>query len=110
MQEKIINRDEAVQTIKLWQDEGREVEVRLRFGQGVTQTHSGYVTVELDGRVVIAHVVDRNHYYTTVMELSAFNAIRLSESESAIIFAGPQENGRTIESVIIACRKQVAEG
>jgi hypothetical protein len=34
MQEKIINRDEAVQTIKLWQDEDRDVEVRLRFSQG----------------------------------------------------------------------------
>jgi hypothetical protein len=110
MQEKIINRDEAVQTLKLWQDEGRNVEVRLRFGQGVTQTHSGYVTVEPDGRVVVAHIVNRNHYYTTVMELSAFNAIKLIESESALIFAEPQGNGRTFESVMIACRKQGADG
>jgi hypothetical protein len=58
MQEKIINRDEAARTIKLWQDEGRDVEVRLRFSQGITQTHPGYVTMEPDGRVVVAHVVD----------------------------------------------------
>jgi hypothetical protein len=109
MQEKIINRDEAVETIKLWQDEGRDVEVRLRFSQGITQTHPGYVRVEPDGRVVVAHVVDRDRYYTTVIDPSTFNAIRLIESESAIIFAEPQEYGRTFESVIIACRKQPTE-
>jgi hypothetical protein len=110
MQEKIINLEAAVQTIKIWQDEGRGIEVRLRFSQGITQTHSGYVRVEPDGRVVIAHVADRDRYYTTVIEPSTFNAIKLIESESAIIFAEPQEYGRTFESVIIACRKQAAEG
>jgi hypothetical protein len=67
------------------------------------------VTVESDGRVVVAHVVDRNHYYTTVIELSTFSAIKLIESESAIIFAEPREDSRTFESVIIACRKRAAE-
>jgi hypothetical protein len=110
MQEKIIKRDEAMQTIKLWQDEGRDVEVRLRFSQGITQTHPGYVRVEPDGRVVVAHVVDRDRYYTTVIDPSTFTAIKLIESESAIIFAEPQEYWRTFESVIIACRKEVAEG
>jgi hypothetical protein len=104
MQEKIINRDEAVQTIKLWQDEGRDVEVRLRFSQGITQTHSGYVSVEQDGRVIVADV-DRDRYYTTVIDPSSFTAIKLIESESAIIFAEPQEHWRTFESVIIACRQ-----
>ncbi len=106
MQEKIISQNEAVQTIKLWQDEGRDVELRLRFSQGITQTHTGYVRVEPDGRVVVAHVEDRDRYYTTVIELSTFTAIKLIESESAIILAEPQEYRRTFESVIIACRKQ----
>jgi hypothetical protein len=110
MQEKIINRDEAMQTIKLWQDEGRNVEVRLRFSQGITQTHPGYVRIEPDGRVVIVHVADRDSYYTTVIEPSTFKVIKLIESESAIIFAEPQEHRRTFESVIIACRKHEDDG
>jgi hypothetical protein len=109
MEAKIINRDEAVQTIKLWQDENRDVEVRLRFSQGIMQTHPGYVAVESDGRVIVAHVVNRNHYYTTVIEISAFDTIKLIESESAIIFAEPQDDSRTFESVIIACRKVTAD-
>jgi hypothetical protein len=106
MQEKIIDRDKAVQTIKLWQDAARAVEVRLRFTQGITQTHPGYVTLEPDGRIVVAHVIDRNHYFTTVIELSTFNEIKLIESESAIIFAEPWEGSGTFESVMIACRQQ----
>jgi hypothetical protein len=104
MQEKIINLEEAVQTIKRWQEAGRDVEVRLRFSQGITQTHSGYVSVEQDGRVVVADV-DRDRYYTTVIDPSPFTAIKLIESESAIIFAEPQENWHTFESVILACRQ-----
>jgi hypothetical protein len=105
MQEKIINQDQALQTIKLWQNEGRNVEVRLRFSQGITLTHPGDVRVEPDGQVVVAHVVDRDRYYTTVIDPSNFAAIKLIESESAIIFAEPQECWRTFESVILACRK-----
>jgi hypothetical protein len=110
MQEKIIDRDKAVQTIKRWQDETRAVEVRLRFTEGITQTHPGYVTFEPDGRVVVAHVIDRDHYFTTVIELSTFSEIKLIESESAIIFAGPSEDSGTFESVMIACRQQAAAG
>jgi hypothetical protein len=104
MQEKTIDRDKAVQMIKLWQHENRAVEVRLRFTQGITQTHPGYVTLEPDGRVVVAHVIDRDHYFTTVIELSTFNAITLIESESAIVFAEPREDSDAFESVMIACR------
>jgi hypothetical protein len=105
MREKIINRDEAMRTIKLWQDEGRDVEVRLRFSQGGTESHPGYVRVELDGRVFIAYVAYRDPYYTTVIDLSTFTAFKVLESKSAIIFAEPHEYRRTFESVIIACRK-----
>jgi hypothetical protein len=109
VQEKIIDRDKAVQTIKLWQNESRAVEVRLRFSHGITQTHPGYVTVELDGRVVVAHVVDRNHYLTTVIELSTFNVFKLIETENAITFSEPLEDSGNFESVMIACREQVDE-
>ena len=110
MQEKIINQDKAAQALKLWQNEDRTVEVRIHFSQGITQTHPGYVTVEPDGRVVVAHVVDRDHYLTTVIELSTFKVFKMIESENAIIFTQPQEPPSAIESVMLVSRDRANEG
>src|SRR5437868_6174003 len=106
MQEKTITQDEAIRTIKNWQREDRPVEVRVSFSEGVTQTHPGRVTVEPEERVVVAHVVNRDQYLTTVIEVSAFDVIMLIESENAITFSEPTNTWGLIRAVTIACRQQ----
>lgn len=105
MEERTIELDKAVETIRRWQEEGRSVEIRLRFRQGITLTHPGYVTIEPDGRAVVAHVVDRNHFFTTVIALSSFKELRLLESESAITAVGGEGDANVFEAVTIACRQ-----
>lgn len=80
------------------------MEVRLRLGEGLTLSHAGYVAVEPDGLIVIADVVDENRYFTTVLRMSAFESIRMSESESAIVFERPNDSSSAINEVIVACR------
>ncbi|MCI0488137.1 MAG: hypothetical protein L0229_16235 [Blastocatellia bacterium] len=106
MPETKINDAAAAQIIQSWQAEQRPVEVLIRFSQGMVQSHPGYITYEPEGRVVVADVVDKDHYLTTVLDLSAFETIKLSETESALIFEEPSATSRTFESVTIARRKQ----
>jgi hypothetical protein len=106
MKETTISQDEAVQIMRLWQEERRPAEVRLRFSQGLIQTHPGYVMVEPEGKVVIAHVVSKNHFLTTVLDLFAFDSIKLIESGNAITFAEPVDSPDTFRSVTIACRQE----
>ena len=106
MKDKVINQDEAAQTLMLWQQEGRVVEIRLRYRQGVTQTHSGCVTVEPDGRVVVADVESRDRYFTTVLLISAFGLIKLSDNENAITFTESRPSSGTFKAITIACRQQ----
>src|SRR5258708_35840580 len=106
MQDREINTDEAAQILSIWQAEGRPVEVVLRLCPGVMQTQPGNVRVEPDRRVVVANVVNKDHYLTTVIDMLAFDSIRLIDSENAITFAEPSTAVDGVGSVTIACRKR----
>jgi hypothetical protein len=107
MKEKLVDQDEATKTLARWQVERRLVEIRLRFIQGVTQTHSGYVTVEPDGRIVVASVEGRDQYFTTVFFASDFDAIRLIDSENAITFSLSRPTSPVFRAITVACRQQL---
>jgi hypothetical protein len=81
------------------------VEVLVRFSDGLMQSHPGRVTLEPEGQVVIAHVVDKDHYLTTVLDVFAFETIKLSKTENAMTFEEPFAASDTFKSVTIACRK-----
>lgn len=105
MQEKEIGEEDAIEIIKLWHEEERPVEVLVRFSDGLMQSHPGRVTLEPEGQVVIAHVVDKDHYLTTVLDVFAFETIKLSKTENAMTFEEPFAASDTFKSVTIACRK-----
>ena len=104
MNERNISEAEAERIIRSWQEDRFAVEVLIRFSQGLTQAHPGQLRLEPEGQVVIAHIVDKDHYLTTVVDLFAFEVIRLSEMESAITFAEPFATAETFRSVTIARR------
>ena len=106
MQEREISQNEAAEIVALWQREGSPVEVLVRFSQGLMQAHPGQVTLEPDLRVVIAYVADKDHYFTTIVDMTGFESVRLIESESAITFVDPIGSDQTFDSVTIACRKK----
>jgi hypothetical protein len=105
MNERPIDESEAVEVLRCWQEEQRPVEVIMRFGQGVTQTHPGRVTMEPEGQVVVADVLDDDNYLTTIVDIFAFESIKLSESESVMTFEKPYSPAVTFSSVTIACRQ-----
>lgn len=106
MNERQINEKEAVEILKYWQEERRPVEVIARFGQGVTQSHAGRVTIEPEGQLVVADVIDKDHYFTTILDLFAFESIRVSEMENAVTFEEPFATPDTFRSVTVACRRE----
>jgi hypothetical protein len=63
------------------------------------------MTLEPEGQVVVAQVVDRDHYLTTRLDTNAFETIRLSETENVMTFEEPFA-ADTFRSVTIACRKR----
>lgn len=105
MRQRIIRANEAMEIIGSWQKEERPIEVLVRFSQGVRQAHPGRVTVEPEGSVVVADIVNQDHYLTTVVDIMAFETIKLSETGSAIIFEEPFATSGTFRSVTIACRE-----
>ena len=60
MKEFKIDHEVALKILKQWQEGNRKFEARLRYSEGLIQSYSGYVTVESEGQVVIAHVADRD--------------------------------------------------
>jgi hypothetical protein len=56
-----IDHEVALKILKQWQEGNRKVEARLRYSEGLIQSYSGYVTVEPEGQVVIAHVADSDN-------------------------------------------------
>jgi hypothetical protein len=101
MHDEEISESEALRYMKGWQSDGSAVEVVVRFAQGLTQTHAGRLAVEPEGQVVIAHVQGKDHYLTTVLDISSFDSIRLLESTGAITFAERQRTG-AFKSVTVA--------
>jgi len=101
MRDEEITESEALRYLMAWQSDGTLVEVVMRFSQGLTQTHSGRLTVEPEGQVVIAHVAGKNDYLTTVLDVSSFDSIRLLESLGAITFSERERIG-PFKSVTIA--------
>jgi len=101
MLDEAISKGEALRIMRGWQADGREVEVLVRFSEGLTQTHSGRLTVEPEGQAVIAQVAD-TQYLTTTLDLGAFDSIRLLESMGAITFSEPEQPHRTFKSVTVA--------
>jgi len=101
-----INYETMMKTFSIWQEENRAVEVVIRLCQGLTQTHSGYIAVEPDGRIVVAHVVDKDNYFTTVIDASEFDSISMIESENAITFTRESEKISGLKTITIACRQQ----
>ena len=106
MNERQIDETEAAEILRYWQEEQRPVEVIARFGQGVIQSHPGRITLEPEGQLVVADVIDKDHYLTTVLDLSAFESIKLSEMENALTFWEPIATPDTFRSVTIACRRE----
>ncbi|HMG37093.1 MAG TPA: hypothetical protein VKM94_24395 [Blastocatellia bacterium] len=104
MLQATIERTEAAETFALWHAQRRLVEVRIHFKEGIVQTHPGYVTLEPDGRVVVARVLGANDFFTTVIDLSSYRVINLLESENAITLEHPSNGDGSIKSVTIACR------
>jgi hypothetical protein len=101
MRDEQISESEALNVMKRWQAEGHEVEVVLRFSEGLTQTHAGRLTVQPEGQAVIAQI-SSNQYFTTVLDLSAFDSIRLLESTGAITFLEREQPQNTFKSVTVA--------
>jgi hypothetical protein len=101
MRDEEISESEALKYMRGWQSDGSPVEVVIRFSEGLTQTHAGRLAVEPEGQVVIAHVVGKDHYLTTVLDISSFDSIRLLESMGAITFSERERIG-TFKSVTIA--------
>jgi hypothetical protein len=104
MRDEKISESEALKFMKGWQAEGRQVEVVVRFSEGLTQTHAGRLAVEPEGQVVIAQVVGKDQYLTTVVDVSSFDSIRLLESTGAITFSERRQPHGTFTSVTIAAR------
>ena len=104
MKERNISEAEAQRVIRSWQEDRSPVEVLIRFSQGLTQSHPGQVRLEPEGQVVIVHLIDKDHYLTTVVDLFAFETILLSEMENAITFEEPFSSAETFRSVTIARR------
>lgn len=104
MKERIINDEEAERIIRFWQQAPFPVEVLIRFTQGLTQSHPGQIRLEPEGQVVIAQTLDKNHYLTTMIDLFAFETIRMSEMDNAITFEEPYAPSETFRSVTIAQR------
>ena len=102
MLDRIINIEEAQRIVRSWQNEHLLVEVLVRFSQGLTQSHPGTVRFEPEGQVVVAYVINKDHYLTTVLDMFAFESIRLSEMANAITFEEPFESSGTFQSVTIA--------
>jgi hypothetical protein len=69
MNERQIDESEAVDILSLWHKEERPVEVILRFGQGLTQSHPGRVTIQPEGQLVVADITDRDHYLSTILDI-----------------------------------------
>lgn len=103
MKENEIEHEEALRILKQWQENTRTVEVRLRYNLGVIQSHSGSVTVEPEGQVVIAQVTDSDFFFTTVVDVFAFDSAMLIESGNAITFAHQTGSTKAFQSVTIAC-------
>jgi hypothetical protein len=106
MQERQISEQDALKIIRQWCEEQRPVEVLIRYSEGLMQSHPGYIRLEPEGQVVVAHVVDKDHYLTTLLDVFAFERIRLSETEKAMTFEEPFAASETFKSVTIACRKR----
>ena len=101
MRDEQISESEALKYMKGWQSDRIPVEVVIRFSDGLIQTHAGRLTVEPEGQVVIAHVAGKDHYLTTVLDVSSFDSIRLLESTGAITFSDHSRPG-TFSSVTVA--------
>jgi hypothetical protein len=106
MNERQIDENEAVDILSLWHREERPVEVILRFGQGLTQSHPGRVTIQPEGQLVVADITDRDHYLSTILDIFAFENIKLSESENVMMFEEPLSAADRFSSVTVACREQ----
>jgi hypothetical protein len=103
MKEFKIDHEEALKILKQWQEGNRKVEARLRYSEGLIQSYSGYVTVEPEGQVVIAHVADRDFFFTTVIDVFQFDSIKMIESGAAITIAAPIDSAKTFWAIAIAC-------
>jgi len=101
MRDEQITESEALKYMRGWQSDGSAVEVVVRYCQGLTQAHPGRLAVEPEGQVVVAHVAGRDHYLTTVLDVSSFDSIRLLESTGAITFS-ETGGGGPFKSVTIA--------
>jgi len=102
MKEELISKNEAMKVMRGWQADERSVEVVVRFNEGLTQTHAGRLTVEPDGQVVVAQVINKDQYQTTLVDVSPFDSIRLLESMGAITFTDHDDPHRALKSVTIA--------
>ena len=67
----------------------------------MTLTHSGRLTVEPEGRIVIARIGGKDDYLTTMLDVTRFDSIRLLESIGAITLVD-QKAFATFQSVTIA--------
>ena len=105
MNERQIDEKEAAEILSGWQKDERPVEVIMRFGQGLAQSHPGRVTVQPEGRLVVADVTDKDHYLSTILDIFAFEKIKLSETENVMTFEEPFASIDTFSSVTIACRE-----
>ena len=106
MRDEEISESEALKYMKGWQAEGWQVEVVVRFSEGLTQTHAGRLSVEPEGQVVIAQLAGKGQYLTTVLDVSSFDSIRLLESMGAITFSEREQPRSTFKSVTVAVRSQ----
>jgi len=106
MNERQIDQNEAVEILGYWQREARPVEVVIRFGQGLIQAHPGRVTVEPEGQLVVADIAGKDHYFSTIVDMFAFDKINLSESGNVITLEEPYSAIETFRSVTIACRER----
>ena len=102
MRDEEISESEALKYMRGWQSDGSAVEVVIRFSEGLTQTHAGQLAVEPEGQVVVAHVVRKDRYLTNVIDISAFDSIRLLESTGAITFSMRDRVPSTFKSVTVA--------
>jgi hypothetical protein len=105
MSDRQIHQSEAADILSNWQEERRPVELIMRFAQGLTHSHPGRVTIEPEGQLVVADVIDKQHYLSTILDIFAFEKIKLSDTGSVITFEEPFASNGTFSSVTIACRE-----
>lgn|SRR5262249_44260999 len=105
MNERQIDKGEATKILSCWQQEQRPVELIMRFGQGLTQAHPGRVAIEPEGQLVVADVTHKDHYFSTILDIFAFEKVKISETENVMTFEQSFASTDTFRSVTIACRE-----